>query len=462
MGGKSMYDDEFFENKVDVRENKTNIEYIDIIGLFGRYDVKVSLDNQVNIFIGENGLGKTTILNCVYYILEKKFLKLLKIRFSEIQVKFRDETSLYRVSIEDIEDYKNKKKIYPLELFEIKEFDDDFRLNKDKKASLINTKKFNYSNKLKKGNFENVLELEKIISKNIKQKIIYLPTYRRIESEFKSFRKNNNYGRIELYESEFESESEELLIKFGMSDVEEAIDRILKEIRLIAMSGFSKMTGILLKQYVDDSNSERFLNLNKKPKVDYQTLEIILTRLGKEIEEKYQKQILNLFKEEKMEDNKYLWNLIENLIHNYNQQKKYDDKIKKFADTCNKYLNDKQFYYNQSTLSLEIYLISDIRQRRNIIKLAQLSSGEKQIISLFSKLYLEDNGNKKNIIIIDEPELSLSLKWQKMLLPDIIKTENCDLLLTVTHSPFIFDNEFDDYAKEIRKHINKNRGLQNG
>mgnify|MGYP000504466931 CR=1 FL=1 len=457
-----MYDDEFFENKVDVRENKTNIEYIDIIGLFGRYDVKVSLDNQVNIFIGENGLGKTTILNCVYYILEKKFLKLLKIRFSEIQVKFRDETSLYRVSIEDIEDYKNKKKIYPLELFEIKEFDDDFRLNKDKKASLINTKKFNYSNKLKKGNFENVLELEKIISKNIKQKIIYLPTYRRIESEFKSFRKNNNYGRIELYESEFESESEELLIKFGMSDVEEAIDRILKEIRLIAMSGFSKMTGILLKQYVDDSNSERFLNLNKKPKVDYQTLEIILTRLGKEIEEKYQKQILNLFKEEKMEDNKYLWNLIENLIHNYNQQKKYDDKIKKFADTCNKYLNDKQFYYNQSTLSLEIYLISDIRQRRNIIKLAQLSSGEKQIISLFSKLYLEDNGNKKNIIIIDEPELSLSLKWQKMLLPDIIKTENCDLLLTVTHSPFIFDNEFDDYAKEIRKHINKNRGLQNG
>ena len=327
MGGKSMYDDEFFENKVDIRENKTNIEYIDIIGLFGRYDVKVSLDNQVNIFIGENGLGKTTILNCVYYILEKKFLKLLKIRFSEIQVKFRDETSLYRVSIEDIEDYKNKKNIYPLELFEIKELDDDFRLNKDKKASLINTEKFNYSNKLKKGNFENVLELEKIISKNIKQKIIYLPTYRRIESEFKSFRKNNNYGRIELYESEFESESEELLIKFGMSDVEEAIDRILREIRLIAMSGFSKMTGILLKQYVDDSNSERFLNLNKKPKVDYQTLEIILTRLGKEIEEKYQKQILNLFKEEKMEDNKYLWNLIENLIHNYNQQKKYDDKI---------------------------------------------------------------------------------------------------------------------------------------
>lgn len=31
-----MYDNEFSENKVDVGENKTNIEYVNIIGLFGR------------------------------------------------------------------------------------------------------------------------------------------------------------------------------------------------------------------------------------------------------------------------------------------------------------------------------------------------------------------------------------------------------------------------------------------
>ena len=450
-----MYDNEFFENKVNIRENKTNIEYINIIGLFGRYDVKVSLDNQVNIFIGENGLGKTTILNCVYYILENKYLKLLKIKFSEIQVKFKNNETLYMVSIEDIEDYKNRKRIYPLEIFETNELGDNFKSNKESINSLLKSEKltYQYNGKLKKGNFKNVLKLEKIISSNIKQKIIYLPTYRRIESEFKSFRKKNNFGRFELYESEFESESEELLIKFGMSDVEEAIDRILEEIRFIAMIGFSKMTGILLKQYVEDSNSEGFLNLKKRPKVDYQTLEIILTRLGKEIDEEYRKQILSLFKDGKMETNKYLWNLIEKLIDNYNQQKQYDDRIKKFTDTCNKYLNDKQFYYNQSTLSLEIFLISDTKERKGSIKLANLSSGEKQIISLFSKLYLENKGNKKNIIIIDEPELSLSLKWQKMLLPDIINTGNCDLLITVTHSPFIFENEFDNYAKEIRRNI---------
>ena len=82
-----------------------------------------------------------------------------------------------------------------------------------------------------------------------------------------------------------------------------------------------------------------------------------------------------------------------------------------------------------------------------------LSSGEKQIVSLFSKLYLESA--KKCILLIDEPELSISMKWQKMLLPDIMRSGNCRLLLTVTHSPFIFDNEFDNDAHDMWYCFNK-------
>lgn len=76
-----------------------------------------------------------------------------------------------------------------------------------------------------------------------------------------------------------------------------------------------------------------------------------------------------------------------------------------------------------------------VRNQQKVISLTQLSSGEKQIVSLFSKMYLECE--EKNIVIIDEPELSLSLKWQQMLLPDIMRSGNCNLLITVTHSPFI-------------------------
>ena len=457
-----MYDNEFSENKVDVGENKTNIEYVNIIGLFGRYNVKVSLDNQVNIFIGENGLGKTTILNCVYYILKKKFLKLLEIQFLEIHVKFKKEKNSYIISVDDILEFKKEKSI-SLKLFENNILENELKSNKElelyeKEEKILKTGLDNLedmssfleknlkNSKFKKGNSNNVFKLEKAISKYIKQRIIYLPTYRRIESEpetFKSQGKYFSFGGLGL------SEKEDSTIKVGMSDVKKSIDKILNEIRSIAMKKFSEMTRVLLKQYVDN----KFLNSHKNIKVE--TLKIVLDRLGEEIEEEYKTKILDLVNDKKIKNNKYLLNLIEKLIDSYNEQKQYDDRIKKFSDTCNQYLNDKYFYYNQSTLSLEIFL--DSISKENIIELTQLSSGEKQIISLFSKLYLESDEN--SIVIIDEPELSLSLKWQKMLLPDIIKTENCDLLLTVTHSPFIFDNEFDYYAKEIRKYINKDRGL---
>ena len=81
-----------------------------------------------------------------------------------------------------------------------------------------------------------------------------------------------------------------------------------------------------------------------------------------------------------------------------------------------------------------------------------LSSEEKQIISIFSKIYLSDR-DKRFIVLFDEPELSLSMLWQKQLLPDIVNSNKCDFLLAVTHSPFIFDNELDKYAVGLSEYI---------
>lgn len=92
-----MYYDESYETKVLNGLNETNLEYIGIFGLFGRYDIEIPFDKQVNIFIGENGLGKTTILNCIYFVLEKKFSRLADIQFSEIHVRFRNESKTYKI-----------------------------------------------------------------------------------------------------------------------------------------------------------------------------------------------------------------------------------------------------------------------------------------------------------------------------------------------------------------------------
>ena len=53
-----------------------------------------------------------------------------------------------------------------------------------------------------------------------------------------------------------------------------------------------------------------------------------------------------------------------------------------------------------------------------------MSSGEKQIVSLFARLYL--TGKDDYVILFDEPELSLSIKWQEKLLKDILDTKNAN------------------------------------
>ena len=69
------------------------------------------------------------------------------------------------------------------------------------------------------------------------------------------------------------------------------------------------------------------------------------------------------------------------------------------------------------------------------------------MLSIFSKLYLEQK--EKCIILFDEPELSLSMKWQEHFLPDIMKSGKCSMLIAVTHSPFIFDNDYDKLAQDM-------------
>lgn len=188
---------------------------------------------------------------------------------------------------------------------------------------------------------------------------------------------------------------------------------------------------------------------NKGTPIDADAVKIVLNRLGNQISRETKDKILDIVESKDVYEEKYayLQNLLNKLISNYDDQRHYDERINGFVDTCNKYLVDKKFRYDPSSLTLKIYM-DGVRNQQKVISLTQLSSGEKQIVSLFSKMYLECE--EKNIVIIDEPELSLSLKWQQMLLPDIMRSGNCNLLITVTHSPFIFENEFDMDAKEIR------------
>ncbi len=117
--------------------------------------------------------------------------------------------------------------------------------------------------------------------------------------------------------------------------------------------------------------------------------------------------------------------------------------LDKVTNICNSYLIDKRLIY---TTSLEV------RTKKGYsIPLDLLSSGEKQIISMFSHLYL--SSPKECAILIDEPELSISIEWQRQLLPDILNAPRCQFLVAATHSPFIFENDLATNTVDLQEYI---------
>jgi len=460
-----FFDEEMIENKC----NNTAIEQITIKGLFGKNDVTLSFEKEVNIYIGENGLGKTTILNCIYYILCNKYEKLIGISFSEIYIKLKnmDEISIFK---EDALKYLNNRgqvrmryketDVFSYIDYLIKSFgsdknvlnDDEFKKTIIRKLTHFYDLPYSLANYYinsyytsdennREGEEENIKKLIATLSKNVTERVIYLTTYRRIEKDYSDYF-NQEFDRfgssnrgIKRY-----NHMEDPLIRFGMKDVSNAINTILETIRTTTNQGFNKMTGILLSKYAK-THSSTHTELNK---YDSSLVKIVLDRLGKQIEFEDKERILKLISNDDIykKEYQYLRDLIDELIRSYNSLESYDEKIIRFTSTCNKYLNNKRFEYNQSDITLKILSDDD-----DEIDLSLLSSGEKQIVSLFSKLYLESD--EKCILLIDEPELSISMRWQKMLLPDIMRSGNCNLLLTVTHSPFIFENEFDNDAQDI-------------
>ena len=102
--------------------------------------------------------------------------------------------------------------------------------------------------------------------------------------------------------------------------------------------------------------------------------------------------------------------------------------------------------------------ISLIDENNKYLKLTQLSSGEKQEIVLFYDLIF---GTKKDVLLlIDEPEISLHITWQKKFMDDLLRIIDYKgfNVIVATHSPQIINNHWDrqvDLGELYGKQLNK-------
>ena len=406
-----------------------------IYGLFGYQDIVLPLDRQVLILIAENGSGKTTVLNSIYYSLTQNLKKLNQIDFQEIRVSFTSQNSssnlakLRKIDIQSI----TSRTITGLPRQVIKWLTIQEEIQHTLNSNRLSENKESNKNDVDESNPET--EFNEVISDNLSLKLLFFPTYRRIEEDLS----NLGYDDIEL------KNSQDKLIQFGMEDVKNNFKKIQSEIKDTAFQLFSQVTGEMLTQFIEGVGVTPEMRNSIKPNI----LDVILSRVGENnISQTEQNKIKDIVSSGEINNKKYddLVYFLSKLINLYEQQQKIDESIKKFAEVCNKYLRPKkEIVYNESTADIYIKQNRDNKK----VQLNQLSSGEKQIISLFSKVYLESIGDF--MLIIDEPELSLSVEWQEMLLPDIVSSGKCQLLVAATHSPYIFNNELDHCAYALNE-----------
>ncbi len=145
------------------------------------------------------------------------------------------------------------------------------------------------------------------------------------------------------------------------------------------------------------------------------------------------------------------------LYDSLNKYSAFEDLTKKI-NLFLRFLNSKELAFKKVVVHKEFgFCLNDIDTEKNI-ELNSLSSGEQnQIIMLYNLIFLT---SKNSVLLVDEPEISLHIAWQKEVLNNlerIMKVNGIPQAVIATHSPTVINGNWDRSLDlyELNKSRNK-------
>lgn len=445
---REYYFKENIKKKNHLENAVTFVKRISVEKLHGNKNLDIEIYDNCLVIVGDNGFGKTSLLNMIYAIFSGNVKYLQDINFRAVSIDFirkgSEELENIRIEKEELDivnyfdsevAYRNKKNTHgvnsrvlrskrDIQLSMWDEYEKNIEFVSDRKNRLISDR--------------NILELYKKTTMKIEDareklgfETLFLPTYRRIEQ------RSEYFGLDEV---------EDININFGMNDVKNAIKDITNKIIQSSIDWISKVNGQMINEILDIENNIMYFN-----EYDQKTIEKTLARIDKKyLSNNSRRRIFKLIESGDIYNNSTLVYFLNNMLKLHEDQNKNDNKLIRFSEICNKYLKNKKIKYDEIKVSLKVIKFSKDNKEEDI-DFNLLSSGEKQIISIFARLILTED---KNIaVIFDEPEISISITWQKMILEDIYNLDNCGFLIASTHSPFVFSNKLKRYTVDIEEKL---------
>ncbi len=420
------------------------IDSIKIEKLFEIFDYNISFKSNENVLIitGPNGFGKTMVLNIIFNLFNRKFLFFQKLVFKKITLSLYDD-----VSIVISKAFNDGKPMISFSFF--------------KNGVEIET--FDYSNKL-----------ETDFERNIQR---FLPVRRLTPDKWIDNRTDRILTIDDLmneYADQLPEEISKTLLRITSDEVNKILDSIqvhlIREQRLFkkvissersyreekdqtimieTIQTYAKELRQLIQQYSQQSYIQTQALDSSYPKrlrsetdiLSEENYNIRFSKLKKK-QEKLTEFGLYESKQEFLTYSQDDAKALSVYLKDFENKLSVFDPLQEKLELFTTILNERRFTFKTININREKgFYFKTINGKE--LELNQLSSGEQHEVVLLYQLIF--NVKPEILVLIDEPEISLHITWQKEFLNDllrIIKIQNIQVLVA-THSPSIINDRWD-------------------
>ncbi|MBP1949361.1 AAA family ATPase [Virgibacillus litoralis] len=396
-------------------------------------------NEMISVVYGGNGSGKTTLLKILHSILSKDEESLLREKVNEINLYFTEDNISKTVNISLEHEF--------LESNEIEEEKSYYNWSEFDSSSLLDTSSilFGVNRGVPKKLSINDHDVYRFIARSQRFRGVFKDSSmaREFSKDLNRYLRNQDIQNKKSYMYDREMakfEKKHLLVdNINIETIQHIIFRrytIAKRISservqkaLFDTLSFAINPEINSENYDYSINEEDFINqlTNNKDK--------LLEALANAADNGLRNELLKILQDNNLKEileycskSKLLSNLLYRMIHELKEEEYILESISMLEDIFNSHLsNNKKIVITND----EVYI--QLESGRH--SLNELSSGERHLLTFLTMFLIE--GVNKQFLMIDEPELSLNIKWQREILPLLHRLAPNSQIIVASHSPSI-------------------------